>query len=44
MVAMASDPTNFYNKPNPGQLNTIFTRIAADLQRPASRLIDDNTP
>jgi hypothetical protein len=42
--AMASEPDNFYNKPNPGQLNTIFTRIAADLQRPAARLIDDDTP
>lgn len=42
--AMASDPANFYNKPTPGQLNTIFTRIAADLARPAARLIDDNTP
>ncbi len=41
--AIASDPTNFYNKPDPGQLNTIFARIAADLQRPAARLIDDNT-
>ena len=41
---MATDPANFYNKPNPGQLNTIFTRIAADLSRPAARLIDDNTP
>ena len=41
--AIASDPTNFYNKPDPGQLNTIFTRIAADLQRPAARLIDDDT-
>jgi Flp pilus assembly protein TadG len=41
--AIASDPTNFYNKPDPGQLNTIFARIAADLQRPAARLIDDNS-
>lgn len=41
--AIASAPANFYNKPNPGELNTIFTRIAADLQRPAARLIDDNT-
>jgi Flp pilus assembly protein TadG len=40
--AMASDPTNFYNKPNPGQLATIFTRIAADLAKPAARLMDDN--
>ena len=31
----------FYNQPDPAQLNTIFTRIAADLQRPAARLIDD---
>jgi hypothetical protein len=42
--AIATDTSNFYNKPNPGQLNTIFTRIAADLQRPAARLIDDSTP
>jgi hypothetical protein len=39
--AIASEPDNFYNKPDPGQLNAIFTRIAADLQRPAARLIDD---
>ena len=39
---IASEPDNFYNKPDPGQLNTIFTRIAADLQRPAARLIDDS--
>ncbi len=32
----------FYNKPNPGSLNQIFTRIAADLARPAARLIDDD--
>jgi len=38
---IASEPRNFFNKPDPGQLNTIFTRIAADLQRPAARLIDD---
>ena len=39
---MASEPDNYYVKPDPGQLNTIFTRIAADISRPASRLIDDN--
>ncbi len=33
---------NYYNQPDPGQLNTIFTRIAADISRPASRLIDNN--
>jgi putative Flp pilus-assembly TadE/G-like protein len=37
-----NDPC-FYNKPVPGDLSLIFTRIAADLQRPAARLIDDNT-
>lgn len=40
--AIASEPANFYNKPDPGELRTIFTRIAADLQRPAARLVDDN--
>jgi len=39
---MASEPDNYYVKPDPGQLNTIFTRIAADISRPASRLIDNN--
>jgi type II secretory pathway pseudopilin PulG len=39
---MASEPDNFYNKPDPGQLNTIFTRIAADLNKPAARLISDS--
>ena len=38
---MASEPDNYYVKPDPGQLNTIFTRIAADISRPSSRLIDD---
>jgi hypothetical protein len=49
MEAMATDPDgsgpadpNFYNKPDPGKLNRIFTQIAADLQRPAARLIDDD--
>ena len=37
------EPACFYNKPNPGSLNQIFTRIAADLARPAARLIDDDT-
>jgi hypothetical protein len=39
---MASDSDNFYNKPTPGQLTTIFTRIAADISRPAARLIPDD--
>jgi Flp pilus assembly protein TadG len=37
-----TDPC-YYPKPLPGSLNQIFTKIAADLQRPAARLIDDNT-
>ncbi len=37
-------PACFYNKPVPGDLRAIFTKIAADLARPAARLIDDNTP
>jgi hypothetical protein len=40
--AIASDPLNFYNKPNPGQLRTIFTKIAADLAKGTARLVDDN--
>jgi hypothetical protein len=39
---IASDPEAFYNQPNPGQLNTIFTRVAADISRPAARLVDDS--
>jgi Flp pilus assembly protein TadG len=38
---MASEPDNYYVQPDPGRLNTIFTRIAADISRPASRLIDN---
>lgn len=41
MIQIASESDNFFNKPDPGQLNTIFTRIAADLQSPAARMIDD---
>jgi hypothetical protein len=41
MKQIATAEDHFYNKPDPGQLNTIFIRIAADLQRPAARLIDD---
>ncbi len=44
LQAMASEPGNFYLKPDPGQLNTIFTRIAADIVAPSSRLVDDGTP
>jgi Putative Tad-like Flp pilus-assembly len=49
--AMATDPDgngpllpNFYNKPNPGQLNDIFRAIAIDLSGSRGRLIDDTAP
>ncbi len=38
---IASSYDTFYNKPDPGQLNTIFSRIAADIFRTA-QLIDDS--
>jgi Flp pilus assembly protein TadG len=41
MQGIATAPDTFYNKPDPGQLNTIFTRIAADIFRTA-QLIDDS--
>jgi Flp pilus assembly protein TadG len=41
---IASNASAFYNQPNPGQLNTIFTQVAQDIQRGASGLIDNNTP
>ncbi len=39
MQAIASSPDTFYNKPDPGQLNDIFKRIAEDIFRTA-QLID----
>ena len=44
MTNMASDPTDFYNQPTPGQLNTIYTQVASDLRHGASSLINDNAP
>lgn len=41
MQRISSAPDTFYNKPSPGQLNTIFTSIAADIFRTA-QLIDDS--
>jgi hypothetical protein len=37
---IASDSTKFYYQPNPGDLTTIFQRIAADLT--GTRLVDDD--
>lgn len=33
---------NFYNKPDPGQLNTIYAAIAADIRQGTAGLIDDD--
>lgn len=44
LQGIASSINHFYNKPNPGQLNTIFTQIAADISRPSARLVDNATP
>jgi hypothetical protein len=41
---IASGPDAFYNQPNPGQLKTIFTQVAADISRGSSGLVDDDTP
>ena len=41
MQRIATDSTTFYNKPDPGQLNTIFAQIATDIFRTA-QLIDDS--
>ena len=38
---MASNPGNYYVRPDTGQLNTIFTQIAADISAGSSRLVDD---
>jgi hypothetical protein len=42
--AMATTPQHFYNKPNPGELDTIFRAIALDLAGSRGRLIDNTTP
>ncbi len=49
--AMATDPDGpgptapfFYNKPVPGELNTIFAQIAMDLSGSRGRLIDNTNP
>ena len=39
--AMATTPANYYVRPDSGQLNTIFTQIAADISAGSSRLVDD---
>ncbi len=39
---IASGPDKFYDKPDPGQLRTIFTQVAADIRKGASALIDES--
>ena len=39
---IASGPDKFYDKPNPGQLRTIFTQVASDIRKGASALIDES--
>jgi hypothetical protein len=41
LLAMASNAGNYYVRPDTGQLNTIFTQIAADISAGSSRLVDD---
>jgi hypothetical protein len=41
LSAMASNVGNYYVRPDTGQLNTIFTQIAADISAGSSRLVDD---
>ncbi len=41
-LSQIASPGDFYNQPNPGQLDTIFAAIASDIGQGSSRLIDDN--
>jgi putative Flp pilus-assembly TadE/G-like protein len=39
---IASGSDKFYDKPNPGQLRTIFNQVASDIRKGASALIDNS--
>jgi hypothetical protein len=39
---IATSSEHFFNKPDPGQLRTIFNKIAADMSRGSSALIDND--
>jgi len=41
---IATEPGAFFDKPGPGELNSIFNRVAADISSGSSRLVDNNTP
>jgi Putative Flp pilus-assembly TadE/G-like len=40
-LSQIASPGDFYNQPNPGELNTIFAAIASDIGSGTSRLVDD---
>jgi hypothetical protein len=42
-LAGIADPGNFYDRPTPGQLNTIYTNIAVDILSGRSKLVDNGT-
>jgi hypothetical protein len=42
MRGMASSGGYFYNQPDAGQLNTIYTAVAADILHGTSKLVDDD--
>jgi hypothetical protein len=44
LTQIATNAGNFYNQPTPGQLNTIYTQIAADIGTGTSALTSDTTP
>jgi uncharacterized membrane protein len=41
---IASSSATFYNQPSAGELTSLFTQVATDVQRGAARLIDNSTP
>jgi hypothetical protein len=43
-IQQIAGPGNFYNQPTPGDLQSIFDRIAADIAKGSSRLVDNDTP
>ena len=41
-LTQIASPGNFYNKPDAGQVNTIFAAIVADISAGTSRLVDED--
>ncbi len=44
LQGIATTPSNFYNRPTPGELNVIYTDIAKDISKGTSALTSDTTP